>query len=120
MSTQATNIKVQILSSGKKLRTMPVKTPEWGVEGLLIRELTLDERKEFEDRFQSDQDEATKWLREDFIIATLIDKDRNQIFEESDKSEIGKLGSVVTDRIFNLSQKFSGITETQIQEEEKN
>jgi len=109
--------KDQILSSDD-LPTEVVPVPEWGGE-VVIRSLTGVERDEFEAAVmgsKSGGDIDIRGLKCRLISLTAVDGEGGQMFTNGDIELLGGKSAKVLNRLFEVSQRLSGLTEDDVEE----
>lgn len=101
---------------------LPIETveiPEWG-GSVMVRGLTAAERDSFESSLfegkGKNRKEKFENLRARLITRTLVDENGNRIFQDSDADILGKKSAGAIDRIFNVAQKLSGISQQDVNE----
>ena len=120
--SQRQRIRDEILSSDDLPRES-VKCPEWG-QTLHVRTLTGAEREEFEtviSRATSDKGGLDlRGLKIKLVLLTLCDEDGELLFDSTDQLVLNAKSSMVIDRIFQVSQRLSGLTNEDAEEMVKN
>ena len=90
-----------------------VETPEWG-GSVFVKSLTGAEKSAFEGEVVStsgkDVKVKTKDIRAKLLVKTICDKAGVRLFKDADVPEIGKKNSAVLERLFDVSQRLSGLT----------
>ena len=115
------SLKNQIFAS-KDLKTDTVDTTEWGIPKLNIRELTAAQR---ESLFQEIQELNGKPMADDRYFAVLItmgavDSENKLIFSEDDIDALLEKSPSVLRRIGKAINELSGITDSAVEDAEKN
>jgi hypothetical protein len=100
-----------------------VKVPEWGGE-VWVRGMTAKERDDFEasiiTRRGSTQVVNMKNVRAKLAAYSICDEDGNLLFSEKDIDELAQKSATALQRIFEVAQVLSGITEEATEELVKN
>lgn len=101
------------------LRREKVEIPEWGGH-VWVRALSGKERDKYETSVVSRQGSRakvdTKNIRARLASLTICDEEGNRLFSEADIEELGKKSASALSKIFNLSQKLSGVTAADVAE----
>lgn len=100
-----------------------VAVPEWG--GMVrVRGLTGAERDGFEASVVERQGKQTKLnmanIRARMVALTVVDADGKRLFSDADVAALGRKSGVALNRVFEVAQRLSGITEADMTELEKN
>lgn len=94
-----------------------ISIPEWGPDGTFyLRPLSGTERIEFENMHKTSERDAVLHV----CVSSLVDRDGQNVFLESDKQELGKKNGIIIDRIFSKALKVSGMLPSSVEEAEKN
>ena len=113
----------QEILSIRDIRTETVFVPEWG-GAVKIRALTGKERDAWETAlFQIDGKNVKmnkENLRAKLVALTVVDEAGQRLFTEADVEALGSKSASALDRIYQASQKLSGLTPDDIKEMEKN
>jgi hypothetical protein len=114
--------KKQILDAPDlKIETVPV--PEWGGD-VLVRGLTGEQRDTFEASIvhlegkKAATDLAN--IRAKLVSASLVDEKGDLLFDERDVEALGRKSAVALQRIFEVAQRLSGLTQSDVEELAKN
>ena len=120
--SQRDQIRDAILSSND-LPSEKVECPEWN-QTLHVRTLTGAEREEFEtviSRATSNKSGLDlRGLKIKLVLLTLCDEDGELLFDSTDQLVLNAKSSRVIDRIFQVSQRLSGLTNEDAEEMVKN
>lgn len=107
-------------------RTLPreiVATPEWGGE-VMVQGLSARGRDAFEAAIVEIRGQKRIFHLEDLrarlVALTVVDEAGQALFSEADIRELGQLSAVPIQRIFDVAQRLSGLTQTDIDELSKN
>jgi hypothetical protein len=99
--------------------TEVVQVPEWG-GAVRVRGMTGYDRDAFERALVNirGKDVDTNWtnLRAKLISRTVVDEDERLLFKETDVVALGRKSAKALDRVFEVSQRLSGIGQTDVEE----
>jgi hypothetical protein len=100
-----------------------VDVPEWG--GVVrVRALSGAERDRFEQSCVVQQGKKTKMnmnnIRAKLCALTLVDEAGLRIFSDLDVEALGAKSAAALDRVFDVAQRLSGISDDDLEELEKN
>jgi len=117
----------EAILSANDLKKEKVECPEWG-GFVFVKSLTAKERDEWEtslfDTKRRGKNVEVKMKRENirarFVALTVIDESGTLLFSVADIAELGNKNASAMDRIFEVAQKLSGLTEEDLDELEKN
>lgn len=113
----------QEILSIRDIRTETVFVPEWG-GAVKIRAMTGKERDAWETAlFQIDGKDVKmnkENLRAKLVALTVVDEAGQRLFTEADVEALGSKSASALDRVYQASQKLSGLTPDDIKEMEKN
>jgi len=113
----------QEILSIRDIRTETVFVPEWG-GAVKIKALTGKERDAWETAlFQIDGKDVKmnkENLRAKLVALTVVDEAGQRLFTEADVEALGSKSASALDRVYQASQKLSGLTPDDIKEMEKN
>ena len=113
----------QEILSIRDIRTEIVFVPEWG-GSVRIKAMTGKERDAWETAlFQIDGKDVKmnkENLRAKLVALTVVDEAGQRLFTEADVEALGSKSAAALDRIYQASQKLSGLTPDDIKEMEKN
>lgn len=113
----------EAILSSKDIKTQEVLVPEWG-GNVLVKSLNGSERDAFEasiiDIKGKDVQMNRKNARAKLLVQCIVDKNLNPIFSAADVEALGQKSSAALDRVFTVAQKLSGISDTDLEELEKN
>ncbi|MBI9042927.1 MAG: hypothetical protein JEZ06_00490 [Anaerolineaceae bacterium] len=97
--------------------------PEWK-ETLFVRSLTAAERDRYEEGILIGSGKLTKTnlknARAKLAVLTCYDEEGNKVFTDEDVSWLSGKNAAALSRIFNVASRLSGITESDMEELEKN
>ena len=97
------------------LPTKDMDIPEWG--GMLtVRTLTGTERDQFESAFVNQDKIDIRGLKTRLIQLTVLNGDGNPMFTKADLLQLNGKSASVIDRIFQVSQRLSGLTKEDAEE----
>ena len=97
------------------LPTKDMDIPEWGGT-LTVRTLTGIERDEWESAFVNQDKIAIRGLKARLVQLTTMNGDGQQMFTKADLQKINSKSASVIDRIFQVSQRLSGLTKEDAEE----
>ena len=97
------------------LPTKDMDIPEWGGT-LTIRTLTGAERDEWESAFVNQDKIDIRGLKSRLVQLTTMNGDGQQMFTKADLQKINGKSASVIDRIFQVSQRLSGLTKEDAEE----
>ena len=97
------------------LPTKDMDIPEWGGT-LTIRTLTGAERDEWESAFVNQDKIDIRGLKSRLVQFTTMNGDGQQMFTKADLQKINSKSASVIDRIFQVSQRLSGLTKEDAEE----
>jgi len=90
----------------------------------IIRGLTASERDEFEANIFTGEGKGRKFnhsnLRARLLSLTICNEVGERIFSEADVEKLGKKSAKVMDKLFGISQRLSGIGQTDLEDLLKN
>lgn len=113
----------QEILSIRDIRTETVFVPEWG-GAVKIKAMTGKERDAWEAAlFQIDGKDVKmnkENLRAKLVALTVVDEAGQRLFTEADVEALGSKSASALDRVYQASQKLSGLTPDDIKEMEKN
>ena len=113
----------QEILSIRDIRTETVFVPEWG-GAVRIKAMTGKERDAWETAlFQIDGKDVKmnkENLRAKLVALTVVDEAGQRLFTEADVEALGSKSASALDRIYQASQKLSGLAPDDIKEMEKN
>jgi hypothetical protein len=108
-----------------------VPVPEWGGSVRVVG-MTAKERGEYESAFMMEvkgrrgepelkrNRAAIKQVRERLVVHTVVDENGNRLFTDEDVAALSKKSAAAMERIVTVAQRLSGLTESDIEELEKN
>ena len=104
-----------------------VEVAEWGGT-VRVRGLTGAQRDQFESSIVSlkmgskgtHQDVNMQNVRAKLVALSVVDADGKRLFSDSDIKALGMKSAVALQRVFDVAQRLSGITETDVEELAKN
>ena len=97
------------------LPTKSMDIPEWGGT-LTVRTLTGAERDQFESAFVNQDKIDIRGLKTRLIQLTVLNGDGNPMFTKADLLQLNGKSASVIDRIFQVSQRLSGLTKEDTEE----
>lgn len=100
-----------------------VNVPEWDGD-VLVRSLTGTERDAFETSIISTNGARTEMnlvnMRAKLVAWTVVDEEGERVFSTEDIDALGKKSAAALQRVFDVSQRLSGLTGEEIDELAKN
>jgi hypothetical protein len=113
----------QDILSIRDIRAEVVSVPEWGGD-VKIKAMSGKERDAWESAlFQISGKDVTmnkENLRAKLVALTAVDEANVRLFTEADIEALGAKSAAALDRVYQASQKLSGLTPDDIKELEKN
>jgi hypothetical protein len=117
-----------LLDTAKNVRIEPVVLDEKTKDGVFIKEMTGEERNQFEKMLvkQVGQGEKTTFqntldnFREKLCVMSICDEDGKLMFKPSDFRELGKLPAMQLDKIVAASKELNKISQSEKEAEVKN
>jgi hypothetical protein len=105
------------------LASEDVAVPEWG--GVVrVRCMTGAERDRFEESIVDQRGKKTRVdmgnIRAKLVAATVVDEEGARIFSDRDVEALGKKSAAALNRVFEVAQRLSGITDDDVEELAKN
>lgn len=111
------------LQQAVNLRTERVEVPEWGGE-VIVRELTGKERDLFEESFivvQGKKRSTTlENMRAKLVAKSIVDEKGNRLLTDKDAEWLGSRSAAALDRVFEVAQRLSGISDADVEDLTKN
>ena len=107
-----------ILNS-QDLTIQVVSVPEWGGD-VIVKTMSGVERDAFEASIVQGGVTDTRNIRAKLAAMSVVDSSRNLMFTQADIVELGNKSAAALDRIFTVASKLSGISQSDIDELEKN
>ena len=108
----------QILAA-KDRPTETVSVPEWGGE-VIVTGMTGSQRDSLEasviDRNGRKVKIDLKDLRAKVVARTMVGEDGKPLFDESDIAELGKKSAAALQRVYEVGQRLSGMSDTDVEE----
>lgn len=105
------------------IQTEDVEVPEWGGT-VRVRGLTGAQRDQFESSIVSlkgkRQDINMQNVRAKLVALSVVDEEGQRIFQDDDIRALGMKSAVALQRVFDVAQRLSGITEDDVEELAKN
>jgi hypothetical protein len=112
----------QILESND-IQEEIVEVPEWGGT-VTVRGMTGDERDKFESTVMHGKGKNIQlnWrsIRAKLVANTVVNGDGGRMFSDQDVTKLGKKSARALDRVFDVSQRLSGITKEDVEDLAKN
>lgn len=100
-----------------------VAVPEWGGT-VRVRGLTGAERDAFESSFVQQQGTKTTFdmqnMRAKLVAMAVVDENGERLFSDRDVAALGRKSGAALQRVFEVAQRLSGLTDEDIDELEKN
>lgn len=102
-----------------------VSVPEWGTDvEVRVRSITGDERDKFEASIVQQNGRKTKVdqrnLRAKLIVLSAINEDGTPLFKPADVFKLGEKNAAALDRIFEVAQRLSGLSDDDVDEMTEN
>jgi hypothetical protein len=101
------------------IRTEEVDVPEWGGV-VLVRGMTGTERDAFEARVVETHGKTTRVnlvnFRAKFVASVCVDDAGQPLFTEADIAALGKKSAAALQRVFNVAQRLSGLSDEDVDE----
>lgn len=114
--------KAQILAA-QDIKTEPVEVPEWGGE-VLVRGLSGAERDGFEDRIIKREGKQSRVVLKDvrakLVAICMVDGQGERMFSDAEVADLTKKSAAALQRVFEVAQRLSGLTDADAEELEKN
>lgn len=114
--------KDQILES-QDIQEEIIEVPEWG-GAVTVRGMTGSERDAFEaSTFKGKgKNLQLNWqnIRAKLVVHSIVNGDGGRMFNDQDVALLGKKSAAALDRVFEVAQRLSGITQTDIEDLAKN
>jgi hypothetical protein len=109
----------QILTASD-IRTEDVEVPEWG-GSVRVRALTGVERDAYETTIVNIRSDGSKVmnlrnLRARLVAVSCVDEDGNRLFTDADAMELGNRSASALERVFDVAQKLSGLSASDVEE----
>ena len=115
--------RADILGIADDIQTERVDVPEWG-GSVLVRGLTGTERDEFEAGIVGEKKSEKRFNYRNFrarlVVLAMVDEEGNQLFGPADVRQLGERSALALDRVFDVAQRLSGISEDDVEELTKN
>lgn len=111
----------QILEAND-ITTEVVEVPEWGGE-VLVKALTGSERDSLEKslvEMRKKQVVIKDNIRAKFVAASVVDESGDMLFTEADIAALGQKSAAALERVFKVAQKLAGLSDSDVEELEKN
>lgn len=114
----------EAILQAKDLPYEDVAVPEWG--GVVrVRALTGAERDRFEASIVEQRGKGaprlnTTNIRAKLVALTVVDENGNRIFTDDDVEALGRKSAAALNRVFEVAQRLSGLTQADMEELEKN
>lgn len=116
-------LKREDILNADDLKTEEVEVPEWGGT-VVVKMLTGQERDAFEAsivNFGNDKRQISGNIRAKLVARAIIDPDtKKPMFSVGDIEALGNKSASALDRVFEVAQRLSKLTEKDIEELEKN
>jgi hypothetical protein len=100
-----------------------VEVPEWGGE-VYVRTLTSAERDSFEQSIVEQKGKSTKMnlsnLRAKLVALTVVDENGKRLFSDKDAELLGQKSAIALNRIFDVAQRLSALSQEDVEELTKN
>jgi len=113
----------QAILDAQDLLTEEVQVPEWG-GAVLVRGLTGEERDALEAEIVELRGKKTQVNMQNFrarlVARSVVGEDGRRIFTDADIKALGKKSAAALQRVFEVSQRLSGLSEEDLDELVKN
>lgn len=113
----------EAILDAQDLPTETVEVPEWG-GAVLVRGLTGRERDAFEASMIEQKGRKTTFTMSNFraklAARTIIDENGKRMFSDKDMDALGGKSAVALQRVFNVAQQLSGLSDADVEELTKN
>lgn len=104
----------EAILGANKLPTEIVKVPEWGGE-VMVRGLSARQVDAWRMSFLGDGGKVDPGrmgnMRADLVSRSCVDEDGKLLFGPTDVAALGELSSAAMDRVFEVAQRLSGISD---------
>lgn len=105
--------------AAKDLPTEDIEVPEWGGT-VRVRSLTGAERDAFEASIVDARGKTPQVnprnMRAKLVALTVIDEDGKRVFGDADVSALGGKSASALNRVFEVAQRLSGLTEADVED----
>lgn len=105
--------------SADDIKTEIIEVPEWGGE-VKVKALTGAQRDRFEQNSVEGKGKDTKVnltnIRARLVAASVVDDNNKPIFQDSDVKALGAKSAAALNRVFEVAQRLSGLTEEDVKE----
>jgi len=116
-----------LILSAQDIQTEKVNVTEWGVE-VLIKGLTGAERDSYEASLFTVTETGKKVdvkmnranVRAKLLVKTICNEDGSRVFGDGDVEALGAKSAAALDRLFEVAQRLSGLSDKDVEELEKN
>ena len=114
----------EAILQAKDLPYEDVAVPEWGGK-VRVRALTGAERDRFEASIVEQRGKAgprlnTANIRAKLVALCCVDEQGNRLFSDEDAELLGRKSAAALNRVFEVAQRLSGLTQADMEELEKN
>lgn len=100
-----------------------VEVPEWG-GSVLVRGMTGLERDNFEQELVTRKGKHTSFnwsnVRAKTVALCVIDENGRRMFSDSDVEALGQKSAAGLERVFDVARRLSGLSDSDVEELEKN
>jgi hypothetical protein len=110
----------EVILAKRSLKQETVDVPEWG-GAVIVQELTGAERDAFEascvqKRGKRSYDTNFANLRAKLVVQTVRSVDGSRLFADADTDAVGQLSAAALNRLFEVAQQLSGMTNEDVEE----
>ena len=109
----------QILATRGTLKRELVAVPEWG-GAVIVQELTAADRDAFEASCVIKKGKSLEAnlvnLRAKLIARAVVGEDGTRVFADADAEQLGQLSAAAVNRLFEVAQRLSGLTDQDVEE----
>lgn len=108
-----------VILQANDLPTEEVEVPQWN-GSVRVRALTGAERDAFEQSIVEQKGKSTKMnltnLRAKLVALTIVDEEGKRIFSDADARLLGEKSAIALNTVFEVAQRLSGLTPTDVEE----
>jgi len=113
----------EAILKAEDLKVETVACPEWGGD-VLVRSMRGVERDAFESSLFTGEGESRKFtatnVRAKLLVRSLVNEAGELLFNEADLSALGDRNAAPLDRLYDVAQRLSGISKTDLDGAVKN
>ena len=116
-----------LILSKQDIQTEKVHIPEWDTD-VYIKGLTGTERDSYEASLFTVTESGKKVdvkmnranVRAKLLVKTICDEDGSRVFSDADVEALGSKSAAALDKLFEVAQRLSGLSDKDVEELEKN